>query len=85
MQTIDSLLLKGGYKGTITSDVRKSIRLTRYESEIVTVSYTDYAGQCGSLSSSRLSHVGCCVVPPIIPTLGFPQHQFTIFGNQVNS
>ncbi|XP_042899970.1 uncharacterized protein CG5902 isoform X1 [Parasteatoda tepidariorum] len=42
IQTIDSLLRKGGYKGSISSDVRKSIRLTRYQSEKLTVSYPEY-------------------------------------------
>jgi len=42
IQTIDSLLRKGGYKGPITMDVRKSIRLTRYQSEKLTVSYQEY-------------------------------------------
>ncbi|KAG8178221.1 hypothetical protein JTE90_025105 [Oedothorax gibbosus] len=42
IKTIDSLLRKGGYKGTITSDVRKGIRLTRYQSEKLTVSYPEY-------------------------------------------
>ncbi|KAG8200659.1 hypothetical protein JTE90_022280 [Oedothorax gibbosus] len=42
IQTIDSLLRKGGYKGIITTDVRKSIRLTRYQSEKLTVSYNEY-------------------------------------------
>lgn len=40
--TIDQLLRKGGFKGTITSDVRESIKLTRYKSEKLTVSYNDY-------------------------------------------
>lgn len=42
VQTIDSLLRKGGYKGTITTEVRQSIVLTRYQSEKITVSYNDY-------------------------------------------
>ena len=42
IQTIDSLLRKGGYKGNITSDIRKSIKLTRYQSEKMTVSYQEY-------------------------------------------
>ncbi|GIX86308.1 AMME syndrome candidate gene 1 protein homolog [Caerostris darwini] len=42
VQTIDSLLRKGGYKGTISNEVRKSIRLTRYQSEKLTVSYPEY-------------------------------------------
>ncbi|XP_058789705.1 nuclear protein AMMECR1 isoform X2 [Phymastichus coffea] len=41
-ETIDSLLHKGGYKGLITPDIRRSIKLTRYQSEQVTVSYQDY-------------------------------------------
>ena len=42
IQTIESLLRKGGYKGQLTSDVYKSIRLTRYQSEKLAMSYNDY-------------------------------------------
>jgi uncharacterized protein (TIGR00296 family) len=42
IQTVDSLLRKGGYKGVITNEVRRSIRLTRYQSEKITVSYQEY-------------------------------------------
>lgn len=42
IQTIDSLLHKGGYKGLVTPDIRRSVKLTRYQSEKVTVSYQDY-------------------------------------------
>ena len=42
IQTIDSLLRKGGYKGTITADVRGSIKVTRYQSEKVMVDYNEY-------------------------------------------
>lgn len=42
VQTIDSLLRKGGYKASISNDLRKSIKLTRYQSEKITVSYQDY-------------------------------------------
>jgi len=45
LQTIDSLLRKGGYKGNITQDVRNSIRLTRYQSEKITLSYADHMAQ----------------------------------------
>ncbi|PVD18360.1 hypothetical protein C0Q70_20909 [Pomacea canaliculata] len=45
IQTIDSLLRKGGFKGPITPEVRKAIRLTRYRSEKITVSYSDYVAQ----------------------------------------
>ncbi|XP_013418113.1 AMMECR1-like protein [Lingula anatina] len=42
IQTIDSLLRKGGYKGSINNEVRKSITLTRYRSEKITICYNDY-------------------------------------------
>ncbi|XP_065226576.1 AMMECR1-like protein [Planococcus citri] len=42
VQTIDSLLRKGGFKGPVTPDIRRNIKLTRYRSEKVSVSYQDY-------------------------------------------
>ena len=42
IQTIDSLLRKGGYRGPLTNDIRRSIRLTRYRSEKIVCSYSDY-------------------------------------------
>jgi len=42
IQTIDSLIRKGGYKGAITKEFREAIKLTRYQSEKLTVSYQDY-------------------------------------------
>ncbi|RZC39400.1 AMMECR1-like protein [Asbolus verrucosus] len=37
LQTIDSLLRKGGYKAVISNEVRRSIKLTRYQSEKITI------------------------------------------------
>uniref|UniRef100_A0A1E1VXJ0 AMMECR1 domain-containing protein n=1 Tax=Pectinophora gossypiella TaxID=13191 RepID=A0A1E1VXJ0_PECGO len=45
IQTIDSLLRKGGYKAAITAELRRSIKLTRYQSEEVSASYGDYISQ----------------------------------------
>jgi len=45
-QTIDSLLRKGGFKGHVTPDVRNGIRLVRYQSERISVSYQEYAHHC---------------------------------------
>lgn len=42
VKTIDALLRKGGYQGTITEDFRKSIKLTRYQTHKVTVTYEEY-------------------------------------------
>ena len=51
-QTIDSLLRKGKYKGLITSDLRQSVKLTRYQSEKLTVSYSDYLNWKNQLSET---------------------------------
>ena len=50
IQTIDSLLRKGGFKGSVTPDVRRSIRLVRYQSEMISVTYADYLHHCRSVS-----------------------------------
>ncbi|XP_063994103.1 uncharacterized protein CG5902 [Diachasmimorpha longicaudata] len=42
IQTIDSLLHKGGFKGVVTPEMRRSLKLKRYQCEKVTVSYQDY-------------------------------------------
>ena len=42
IQTIDSLLRKGGYKGVVTNEVRRQIKLTRYQSEKISLGYNDY-------------------------------------------
>ena len=44
IQTIDSLLRKGGFKGAISSETRKAIKLTRYQSEKLTISHAEYMG-----------------------------------------
>lgn len=41
-QTIDSLLRKGGYRGSITQDTRRSIKLTRYTSQEIQMTYNEY-------------------------------------------
>ena len=46
IQTIDSLLRKGGFKGVVTPDIRRSIKLVRYQSEKVSVSWQEYWSQC---------------------------------------
>eukprot|EP00095_Tigriopus_kingsejongensis_P002894 maker-scaffold513_size150706-snap-gene-0.22 protein:Tk02894 transcript:maker-scaffold513_size150706-snap-gene-0.22-mRNA-1 annotation:"conserved hypothetical protein" len=50
VQTIDSLLRKGGYKGAVTPEVRRSLRLVRYQSEKISFE----AKKRPSLAFSRL-------------------------------
>lgn len=50
VQTIDSLLRKGGFKGLVTPDIRRNIKLTRYRSEKVSVSYQDYVNNLKNLN-----------------------------------
>lgn len=42
IQTIDSLLRKGGYRAAITPETRKSIKLTRYRSQEIQMNYREY-------------------------------------------
>ncbi|TGZ39028.1 hypothetical protein DBV15_02332, partial [Temnothorax longispinosus] len=44
IQTIDSLLHKGGYKGLVTPDIRRSVKLTRYQSEKITLAWGPIQG-----------------------------------------
>jgi AMME syndrome candidate gene 1 protein len=41
-ETIDSLMRKGGYKSTITNDIRNQLSVTRYQSEKMTRSFQDW-------------------------------------------
>ncbi|KAJ0964357.1 hypothetical protein J5N97_029479 [Dioscorea zingiberensis] len=41
--TIDSLMRKAGYNGPVTESLRKRVHLTRYQSTLYTMHYTDYA------------------------------------------
>ncbi len=41
-EAIDSLLRKGGFKGPITDEVRRTIELTKYQSEKLTRSFNDW-------------------------------------------
>lgn len=42
VQTIDSLLRKGGFKGAITPETRTNVCLVRFQSEKIGISYTEY-------------------------------------------
>ncbi|KAL3718064.1 hypothetical protein ACJRO7_003239 [Eucalyptus globulus] len=42
IKAIDSLMQKAGYSGTITESLRGRIRLTRYQSTLFTMHYSDY-------------------------------------------
>ncbi|GAB1861176.1 AMME syndrome candidate gene 1 protein-like protein [Camponotus japonicus] len=60
IQTIDSLLHKGGYKGLVTPDIRRSVKLTRYQSEKITYYSVQLHGQSTtyiSYGSTESSHI----------------------------
>ena len=72
IQTIDSLLHKGGFKGVITPEVRRSIKLTRYESEKLTVPYSEYVGQSKGLRSAVLcASTNAAAIVSSSPHFGF--------------
>jgi len=62
VETIDSLLRKGGYKGVITEKVRGTIKLTRYQSSKISLPYAEwremYPAVIKKSSSSALKRNG---------------------------
>ena len=64
IQTIDSLLRKGGYKGQITPEVRKQIRLTRYQSEKLTISHSDYISSKNGMLQNGHGPQSAPILPP---------------------
>lgn len=55
IQTIDSLLRKGGFEGPITSEFRETLRLTRYRSEKVAVRYAEYVASVSPRPSAIMT------------------------------
>lgn len=45
-QAIDSLLLKGGYKEKVTEHFRRTLKVTRYQSEKFALTYDEYVQFC---------------------------------------
>lgn len=43
IETIDSLMRKAGYNGSISESLRRKLRITRYQSTLYTMHYNDYA------------------------------------------
>lgn len=41
-EAVDSAIQKAGWEGTITEDIRRSIKLRRYQSKACTVQWEDY-------------------------------------------
>ncbi|KAF6199449.1 hypothetical protein GE061_007475 [Apolygus lucorum] len=52
-ETIDQLLRKGGFRGPITTQVRESIRLTRYKTEKIRASYQDFTSHSRGRSKTH--------------------------------
>ncbi|CAA6660672.1 unnamed protein product [Spirodela intermedia] len=42
VETIDSLMRKAGFNGSITESLRRRVRVTRYQSTLYTMHYSDY-------------------------------------------
>lgn len=86
IQTIDSLLHKGGYKGIITEEVRRSIKLTRYQSEKITVSYAEYIGHSSSNTEPPpLTNCNGCLVDHQPMSVVVPSHMNYRYHNNHTS
>ncbi|KAK8552714.1 hypothetical protein V6N13_121100 [Hibiscus sabdariffa] len=63
VEAIDSLIRKAGFSGPITESLRKRIKLTRYQSTLFTMHYSDYVshvkatrGAAPSISGAKLGN-----------------------------
>ncbi|XP_048325678.2 uncharacterized protein At2g38710 isoform X2 [Ziziphus jujuba] len=57
-EAIDSLMRKAGYSSTITEQLRKRIRLTRYQSTLCTMQYSEYVSYVREARGAAPSIVG---------------------------
>lgn len=57
-EAIESLIRKAGYNGAITDSLKKRIRLTRYQSTLFTMRYSDYASYVKTTRGSPPAIVG---------------------------
>lgn len=57
IQTIDSLLRKGGFRGHISDEVRNSIKLTRYQSSETHMTYGEYRDIADRRQSAKMIEV----------------------------
>lgn len=57
IQTIDSLLRKGGYRAHISPEVRDSIKLTRYQSSETHMTYGEYRDIADRRQSAKINGV----------------------------
>ena len=58
VEAIDSLMRKAGFSGPITESLRKRIRLTRYQSTLFTLHYSDYASYVKTTRGAAPSILG---------------------------
>jgi uncharacterized protein (TIGR00296 family) len=56
IQTIDSLLRKGGHRGPVTDELRQSIKLTRYQSEKVSASFGEYIARSRNVAATPTAY-----------------------------
>jgi len=57
-EAIDSLLRKAGYNGAITESLRKRIKLTRYQSTLFTMHYSEYVAYVKTIRGGTPSIAG---------------------------
>ncbi|KAK1382713.1 AMMECR1 domain-containing protein [Heracleum sosnowskyi] len=58
LEAIESLIRKAGYNGAITESLRKQIRLTRYQSTLFTMHYSEYTNYVKTTRGAKPSLAG---------------------------
>ncbi|KAJ1693506.1 hypothetical protein LUZ63_010204 [Rhynchospora breviuscula] len=62
IETIDSLMRKAGYNSVINESLRKKLRVTRYQSTLYTMHYTDYASYINSIRGTAPTIYGSPII-----------------------
>jgi hypothetical protein len=73
VETVDSLVRKAGYMGPLTESMRRKFRITRYQSSLCTMHYSEYAAYVKRIrGATPLLTVKCWWAPMPCVTNLFP-------------
>lgn len=64
-QTVDALIKKAGFSGNITNAFRAALKVTRYSSSAISLSYREYSKmRTGSPNSPHVIDTSCLISVP---------------------
>lgn len=64
-QCLDSLIRKAGYDGVVTTELRSSLKVTRYQSSKASLAYSDYQETKTDALTSKWSRPSALAAAPV--------------------